>query len=33
MGFWTYFWVFVPPVILVLIGIIFYIVAGRRAKR
>ena len=33
MSFWTYFWIFVPPVLLVLIGIIFYIVTGRRARQ
>ncbi len=24
MSFWTYFWLFVPPVILVIIGFVFY---------
>jgi len=30
MTFWTYFWLFVPPILLVLIGIVFYIVTGKK---
>ena len=33
MTFWTYFWLFVPPVLLVLIGVIFYIITNRRAEQ
>jgi len=33
MSFWTYFWLFVPPILLVLIGVIFYYVTGGRAER
>ncbi len=32
MTFWTYFWIFVPPIALVIIGIVFYIVAGKSKK-
>lgn len=27
MSFWAYFWLFVPPVILVVIGFVFYAVS------
>jgi hypothetical protein len=33
MTFWTYFWLFVPPVVLVAIGVIFYIISGKREAR
>lgn len=32
MTFWTYFWVFVPPIVLVIIGIVFYFIAGKSRK-
>jgi hypothetical protein len=25
MSFWTYFWIFVPPIMLVVFGVIYYI--------
>jgi hypothetical protein len=27
MTFWTYFWIFVPPIALVVIGVIYYLVS------
>lgn len=30
MTFWTYFWLFVPPVVLVVIGIAYYIITGEK---
>jgi len=32
MSFWTYFWIFVPPVILVSIGFVFYFTTGRKEE-
>lgn len=33
MDFWTYFWMFVPPVLLVIIGVIYYFVTGKEAPK
>ncbi len=30
MTFWTYFWLFAPPVALVVIGVVYYIVTGEK---
>lgn len=30
MSGWTYFWLFVPPVLLVVIGVVYYFISGRR---
>jgi hypothetical protein len=33
MDFWTYFWIFAPPVLLIVIGVIYYIVTGKKASK
>jgi len=33
MTFWTYFWLFVPPILLVIIGVIFYFVTGEEGGK
>jgi hypothetical protein len=33
MDFWTYFWIFAPPVLLIVIGVIDYIVTGKKASK
>jgi len=30
MTFWTYFWLFVPPIALVVIGLVYYFVTGEK---
>ncbi len=30
MSFWTYFWLFVPPVLLVIISLIYYFATGEK---
>ncbi len=28
MSFWTYFWIFAPPVLLVIIGFLYYLISS-----
>jgi hypothetical protein len=32
MGFWDYFWIFVPPVVLVIIGVVYYFLTSRSGR-
>lgn len=33
MTFWTYFWLFVPPVVLIIISVLFYFLTGKKEAR
>jgi len=33
MNFWTYFWLFAPPIILVVIGVVYYFITGKEVSK